>query len=95
MIVRISGEGQYELDDTVGQKLEDLDTALTAALENDQEEEFHALLHGALSLVREQGKEVPHDVVVPSTVIIPPEDVTLAEAQRFFTDEGFLQPVHV
>ena len=94
MIVRISGEGQYELGDAVGRKLEDLDTALTTALEKDQEKEFHALLHTTLSLVREQGKAVPQDVVVPSTVIIPPEDVTLAEAHRFFTDEGFLQPVH-
>jgi hypothetical protein len=94
MIVRISGEGQYELNDAVAQRLDELDTALTAALDDDQEKEFHNLLHATIRLVRDQGTAVRHDRVVPSTVIIPPEDTTLAEGHRFFTDEGFLQPVH-
>ncbi|MDQ2742158.1 MAG: hypothetical protein M3Z66_07645 [Chloroflexota bacterium] len=88
MIVRISGEGQYDLDDSATRKLEAMDKELTEALHANQEQRFHHLLHQAIAFVRDSGKPVPHDQVVPSDVIIPPEDVTMAEAQNFFSDEG-------
>jgi hypothetical protein len=93
VIVRISGTGQYELDDAGVRKLDELDTKLTNALHSGQEREFHQLLHETIQFVQQNGKEVPDDTVVPSDVIVPPEDVTLAEAQNFFTDEGLMQPL--
>ena len=93
MIVRISGLGQYELDDQAVRRLDELDTALTAALNENQEERFHQLLQEAITFVQQGGKEVAADTVVPSEVIIPPEDITLQEAHRFFTDEGLMQPL--
>jgi len=30
---------------------------------------------------------------VPSDIIVPPEDVSMDEAQQFFTDEGLMQPL--
>jgi hypothetical protein len=93
MIVRISGYGQYELDDNGTHRLEELDAKLTSALHASQEEEFHRQLHSIVTFIRETGKELPHETVVPSDIIVPPEDVSMEEAQRFFTDEGMLHPV--
>jgi hypothetical protein len=93
VIVRISGTGQFELDDEAAHHLDAIDARITQAIHAGQEQEFHALLHEALEYVRASGKPVPHDSVVPSQVILPPEDVTLDEAQRFFTDEGLLTPL--
>jgi hypothetical protein len=88
MIVRISGEGQFDLDDVATHRLEEMDRGLTAALHENQEQRFHQLLHETISYVRQSGRPVPHDQVVPSDVIVPPEDVTMDEAQQFFSDEG-------
>lgn len=93
MIVRISGLGQFELDDSAAHRLHELDKAILAAIENEQEEEFHRQLHSAITFIQETGKPVGHDRVVPSDVIVPPEDVSLDEAKAFFTDDTHLTPL--
>jgi hypothetical protein len=93
MIVRISGTGQYELDMDACKRLDPLDDAVTEALHRGDETEFHARLHEIVQLIESSGTPVPHDRVVPSDVIVPPEDVSLDEAKRFFTDEGLMEPL--
>jgi hypothetical protein len=93
VIVRISGEGQYELDDSGVRKLDELDTALTDALNAGDEQTFHQLLRSTIDFIRQTGTEVPHDTVVPSEVIVPPDDTTMEEAKKFFTDEGLMAPL--
>lgn len=88
MIVRISGEGQYELDDSATHRLEALDVGLTDALHAGDEQGFHKHLHEVITFVRDEGKPVNADQVVPSQVIIPPDDVTMDEARAFFSDDG-------
>lgn len=88
MIVRISGEGQYELNDSAAHRLEALDTSVTDALHAGDERGFHRHLHEVMTFVRAEGKPVAADQVVPSQVIIPPDDVTMDEARRFFSDDG-------
>jgi hypothetical protein len=93
MIVRISGTGQFDLDDASVAKLHELDAELTAAMSAHDEQRFHSILASIVALVRDKGKPVDHDTIVPSDVIVPPEDITLEEAHRFFTDEGLMHPV--
>ena len=93
MIVRISGTGQFELDDSGVRELDRFDTELTAALNSDNADRFHSLLAQTIAFVKERGAEVADDRIVGSEVIIPPDDVTLAEAHQFFTDEGLMAPL--
>lgn len=93
MIVRISGQGQYELDDAGTRKLDELDSRVTDALQNGREEEFHQALAETIKFVCDNGKVVPATTVVPSDVIVPPDDITLEEAKGFFTDEGLMEPL--
>ena len=93
MIVRISGMGQFDLDDAGVRKLDEMDTALTQALEDGDKQRFHEFLCSAIDFVRSNGAPIGSDSVLPSEVIIPPEDVDLEEARKFFTDEGLMQPL--
>jgi len=93
MIVRISGEGQFEVDDDGVHKLDELDTALTRAYEARDERVFREELNRTIEFVRTNGNRVPDDRVLPSEVIVPPPDVDIQEAHRFFTDEGLMAPI--
>lgn len=90
MIVRIAGEGQYELSDDHLARLNELDNAAVAAVEAGEEERFSALLSDMHELVRADGRPVPEDELVPSQVILPPADTTLDEAEADFAGEGLI-----
>lgn len=93
MIVRISGLGQFELHDDGVKKLDELDIALTEAYHKRQREEFHRCLAAAVHFVQQNGTPVPHDQVVSSDVIMPPEDTTLEDAHDYMTNEGLTHPL--
>ncbi len=93
MIVRIQGEGQYELDDDARQRLDELDGQLFKAVDTQDSPNFHKVLKALVDLIEERGTKVPNDRVVPSDLILPPSDISVIEAKRLFTDEGYLQPV--
>ena len=82
MIVRISTEGQYELPDEDADKLNELDNEVVAAVEAGDEERFHDGVRVAARAVRSDGTPVADDVLEESDVIIPPPDLTFAEARR-------------
>jgi hypothetical protein len=90
MIVRISGEGQYRLPDKDAERLNQLDNDAVAAAEAGDEERFGDLWRQMLDLVASDGEEVPDDELVESDVILPPRDVTFAEARAEFNGEGLI-----
>ncbi len=87
MIVRISMEDQYEVDDEA--QLEELDHAAHAAVSGDDEAAFRAAYDALLAFVR-KGGPVDEDHLGGSDLILPPADVTLAEARAEFSGEGLL-----
>lgn len=93
MIVRVQGEGQYELEDRSRSRLEELDSKLFDAIDTANEGEFRSCLAATLNYVVESGTPVADDRVVPSDVILPSSDTSLEEAKQLFTDEGLLHPV--
>ena len=90
MIVRISNEGQYELDDSDLDQLNELDNAAVAACEKIDEQRFHEVFMQLLDYVRSKGKPVADDELVGSDIILPPADVSLEEAQTEFQGEGLI-----
>lgn len=90
MIVRISSEGQYDLDDALHGELNDLDDAVVAAVEADDQAKFTATFEALLAFVRERGTPHDDDDLRGSDVIIPPADTTLAEAEADFSGEGLI-----
>lgn len=90
MIVRISGERQYELPDDDAQRLNDLDNRAVAAAEAGDEAAFDELWGQMLELVARDGRPVPDDELVESDVILPPRDVSFDDARAEFTGEGLI-----
>lgn len=90
MIVRISGEGQYELPDADAERLNELDNRAVDAAERNDEAGFRELWSQMLGLVQTDGAELPGDELVESDVILPPRDIGFAEAQGEFTGEGLI-----
>jgi hypothetical protein len=90
MIVRISGEGQWKLDDDVRARVNELDNAAVAAVDAGDEPGFHESFDKLLAMVRADGARLPGDDLHPSDVILPPADLSFAEAGEDFTGEGLI-----
>jgi hypothetical protein len=90
VIVRVAGEGQYRLPDSDTERLNELDNRAVAAVEAGDETGFRELWSQMLELVAADGEELPDDELVESDVILPPRDISFAEAQGEFTGEGLI-----
>jgi hypothetical protein len=90
VIVRISNEGQYRLDDGHHQRLNELDDAAVAAVEGGDEDAFHAAFEELLHMVRTEGEPLGDDDLEPSEIILPPADLTFVEAGEEFSGEGLI-----
>jgi hypothetical protein len=90
VIVRVLGEGQFEVDDEVAKGLNDLDEQAERALESENQEQLSELLGRMAEAVRTNGTRLPDADLSPSEAVIPPEDLSLDEARRLFEDEGLI-----
>ena len=90
MIVRISTEGQYELTESDGEVLNELDNQAVAACDAGDEEQFNQSFKELIEFVRKNGQPVPEDSLEPSDVIVPPPDVSFEEARAEFSGEGLI-----
>ena len=90
MIIRILGEGQYDVVDETLSRLNELDAAVEAAVEAGDEQAFVPALADLLEGVRSAG--VPHaaDSLDESDLILPPADASLEEVREMLSDEGLI-----
>jgi hypothetical protein len=90
VIVRISGEGQFRLPDGDAGRLNELDDRAVGAVESGDETGFRELWEQMLELVTSDGSALDDDELVESDVILPPRDISFAEAQAEFTGDGLI-----
>ena len=90
MIVRIMGEGQFEIDEEVAKGLNDLDQQAEQALEAGDAERLGELLERMAEAVRTNGTRVPDEDLSPSEAIVPPSDLSLEEAHELFEGDGLI-----
>ena len=90
MIVRISGEGQFDLPEDHVDELNRLDDDLTKAVDADDEARFKTALEALLASVRTAGQELPADWIGPSDLVLPSPDATIHEVREVLGDEGLI-----
>lgn len=90
MIMRILGEGQYEIAASHLDKLNELDGALQSAAASGDEQGFATGLRALLDAVRSLGTPLPVDMLAPSDLILPGEDTSLHEVQELLAGEGLI-----
>ena len=89
MIVRISGEGQYRLDDSGHATLDELANAVVAAVDAGDEDAYHEAFEELLKFVR-GGEHLGDDDLSVSDHILPPSDLSFPEATEEFTGDGLI-----
>ena len=90
MIVRISGEGQFELADGVVERLNVLDNEAVAAVDAGDEAHFTDLFGQIVALIRAEGRPLADDDLRGSDVIVPPPDTSFEEARHEFSGDGLI-----
>lgn len=85
MIVRILGEGQFEVPEATGEELERLDAKLNAAFDAREEEIFGTLLDEIGALIRSDGKELDATEIVPSDLTVPHLGSSIDDLRRLLT----------
>jgi hypothetical protein len=95
VIVRLMGEGQYRVDDSLLDRLNELDSAVAQAVESSDERALWSGLQTLADAVREGGVKLDDDDLSPSDAIIPPEDLSLEEAQELLSGEGLIPDLPV
>jgi PspA-Associated protein len=90
VIVRLSGEGQFELPENDVKRLNELDNRAVNAVEQGDETGFRELWSQMLELVAGTGTPLPADELVESDVIMPPRDISFGEAKAEFSGDGLI-----
>ncbi|HEY2549635.1 MAG TPA: hypothetical protein VGI64_03565 [Streptosporangiaceae bacterium] len=90
MIVRILGEGQVSVDDAAVSELNELDSALEAAVERGDEAAFRRALDALLGKIRAIGKPLDAADLEPSGLILPGADATMDEVRGLMSDDGLI-----
>lgn len=92
MIVRILGEGQWQLDDSVLPELNQLDDEVEKAVGADDQLALSTALLSLHNRVRALGDEVPDDALEDSDLILPATDATVVEVQELLNSstEGLI-----
>ena len=90
IVVRILGEGQYDVADGALDRLNELDAAVEAAVAAGDEAAFESALATLLDGVRTVG--VPHEVdaLDASDVILPAADASIDEVRELLGEEGLI-----
>jgi hypothetical protein len=89
VIVRLLGEGQFRVDDALIGRLNELDAEVSRAVAEGDERALWTGLQALADVVRDGGEKLADEDLRPSDAIIPPEDLSLEEAQELLADEGF------
>ncbi len=87
MIVRILGEGQFEVPDDAAGLLDRLDGALSRAVEAGDHAGFDAMLAAMLNTVRTRGRPVPPDHLSASDLVLPGPGATIGEVRRLLSGQ--------
>lgn len=90
MIIRILGEGQWDVAEEHLGAMNALDATVEQAVEAGDHAAFAEGLAGLLEAVRSRGTRLDDDVFVQSDLVLPPGDATLEEVRGLLTEEGLV-----
>jgi len=90
MIMRILGEGQYEIAEQHLDRLNELDAPLQSATDAGDEAAFTTALSALLDAVRSLGTPLPEETITPSELVLPDADTSLTQMRQLLSDEGLI-----
>jgi phage shock protein A len=91
IVIRIHGEGQYRLDPSLRESLDTYDHQLVSAVKGGDDAAYHAALGELFTFVRGKGMHVSSDDILASDIVLPSDDMALAEVTDLLAKEGWLE----
>lgn len=91
MIIRILGEGQFNLDSKHIDDLNNIDNRIVDHVNKGDRIAFRKDLEKLISTVKDLGKPLDPVDIVQSDLILPPEDLSFEEAKRVFSGDGIIK----
>jgi hypothetical protein len=88
VIVRILGEGQFDVPDADKARLGELEAELNTAVDGDDETTFASALRAVIAEVRAVGTLLAPDSFTSSDLVVPFSDATLAETKTLLDEPG-------
>jgi hypothetical protein len=95
VIIRVMGEGQWRVDDSLQGRLNELDDEVGRALAADDQAAMSAALRRLADEVRNSGTPLEETDLHPSDAVVPPEDLSLEEAHELLEGEGLIPDLPV
>lgn len=91
-IVRIMGQGQFNVDGKTLKKLNDLDNSIVELVSQERSDDtlFKEKLAQLSEMVVSRGKPLDPKEIIQSDIILPSADLSLDEAKRLFKGEGVI-----
>jgi hypothetical protein len=90
VIVRILGEGQFDVPDETLEDLNEQDDRLVAAIDADNTAAYSDALAALLAGVRASGRPLPDDYLGPSELVLPGADATMEDVRALLREEGLI-----
>jgi hypothetical protein len=90
VIVRLMGDGRYEVDDGLAGKLNELDDEVGHAVDAGDQAAMADALRRLAAAVRAAGTRLDDTDLGASDAVVPPEDLTLDEARELLEGEGLI-----
>ena len=90
MIIRVLGEGQFQISGSDIDALNEVDNQIVEALANDDEQQFSTLMRRLCEIVMEHGQRLPPEEIRESDLILPDYDSTMDEVREMFAGEGLI-----
>ncbi|MGN0064524.1 MAG: hypothetical protein ACI379_09805 [Nocardioides sp.] len=90
MIVRILGEGQFDLTDADFEALNVLDAAVESAVKESDVDAFGPALEALLESVRSHGSRHDVDTLDTSDLILPPAGSSIDEVRDLLSGDGLI-----
>jgi len=90
VIIRIMGEGQFQVDDSHLTELNTLDDKLGDSIDSGDDDMFRAALVDLLAAVRRVASPVPDDELVDSDLVLPYAEAHVDEVKELLTGDGLI-----
>ncbi len=91
MIIRIMGQGQFDVKSSLFDDLNTIDNEIVEYVQKGNEIEYKKSLAKLIGLILSEGKRLPDEELIESSVIVPPSDMTLEEARQVFRGAGIFK----
>jgi hypothetical protein len=90
MIIRILGEGQWDVSEEQLDELNSLDARVESAVDSGNEAALADALAALLDKVRSTGAPVADDQIVNSELVLPFADSSLDDVRELLNDDGLI-----